>query len=166
MSASTEAVPGARHKARPAPRTPLTIRVRTRLHRGRLDHRLASGADPNLDPLCRERAHQLVGEDWRRSSATNLERLLAEADSPPRQFNPRVPIARAAIRDSRWALDTIVERLRAPAYISPQGAAMVAVLLADGAGPLYGGGPADPEVLSRALEVTLHAIDNGPVLVG
>jgi hypothetical protein len=166
MNASTHTIPGARHKVRRAPQTPLPIRVRTRLHRGRLDREIVSGADPNLGPLRRERAHQLVGDEWRRRSATNLERLLVEADSPPHPFNPRVPLARAAIRDSRWSLDTIVERLRAPAYISPQGVAMITVLLADGAGPLYGSGPADPKVLGSALEVTLHAIDNGPVLVG
>jgi hypothetical protein len=165
MSASTETIPGAWHKVRRAPRTPLAIRVRTRLHRDRLDRELVSGADPNPDPLRRERALQLVGEGRRGTTATSIERLLAEANSPPRPFNPRVPIARAAIRDSRWTLDTIVERLRAPTYISPQGVAMITVLLADGAGPLYRGAPAGHEGLGRTLETTLHAIDNGPVLV-
>jgi hypothetical protein len=164
MNAATEAIPGTGQKVHRVPRTPLPIRIRTRLHRGRLDRELVSGADPNLGPLRRERAQQLVGEEWRRRSATNLERLLAEADSPPRPFNPRVPIARAAIRDSRGSLDTVVERLRAPAYISPQGVAMITALLSDGAGPLYGSGTSDSEVLGRALEDTLHAIDNGPEL--
>jgi hypothetical protein len=166
MSASTEAFHGASWKARRTLPTPLRIRIWTRLYRGRLDRELVSGADPNLDPLRHERARQLVGEEWRRRSATSLERLLAEADSPARRFTSKVPIARAGIRDSRRRLDTIVERLRAPAYISPQGVAMITTLLADGAGPLYGSGTADSEVLDRALEMTLHAIDNGPVLVG
>jgi hypothetical protein len=166
MSASTGAIPGASWKARRTPPTTIRIRIWTRLHRGRLDRELVSGADPNLDPLRQERARQLVGEEWRRRCAASLERLLAEADSPARPFTSKVPIARAAIRDSRWSLDTVVERLRAPAYLSPQGVAMVTVLLADGAGPLYGSGPADSAVLGRALEDTLHAIDNGPVLVG
>jgi len=166
MSASTEAIRGVSQKVRRTPPVPLGIRFRTRFHRGRLDRELVSGADPNLDPPRRERARQLVGEEWRGTTATSLEHLLAEADSPPRPFTPRVPIARAAIRDSRWTLDTIIERLRAPAYVSPQGVAMITVLLADGAGPLYGGGPADSAMLGRALEVTLHAIDNGPALVG
>jgi hypothetical protein len=166
MNASTEAMPRTGQKAPRVPRTPPAIRIRTRLHRGRLDHELVSGADPNLDPLRHERARQLVGEGWRRRCAASLELLLAEADSPARPLNPKVPIARAAVRDSRWRLDTVIERLRAPAYISPQGVAMITVLLADGAGPLYGTAPSHPEVLGRALEDTLHAIDNGPALDG
>jgi hypothetical protein len=166
MNASTEAIPGTGQKVRRVPRTPPAVRIQTRLHRGRLDHELVSGADPNLDPLRHERARQLIGEGWRRRCAASLELLLAEADSSPRPFSPKVPIARAAIRDSRSSLDTVVERLRAPAYTSPQGVAMVTVLLADGAGPLYGSGTSDSEVLGRALEDTLHAIDNGPVLEG
>jgi hypothetical protein len=117
-----------------------------------------------VDPLRHERARQLVGEEWRRRCAASIELLLAEADSPGRPFNPKVPIARAAVRDSRWRLDTVIERLQAPAYISPQGVAMITVLLADGAGPLYGSAPSHPKMLGRALEDTLHAIDNGPVL--
>jgi hypothetical protein len=89
MNASTEAIPRTGWKARRVPRTPPAIRIQTRLHRGRLDHELVSGADPDLDPP---------------------------------------------------------------------------VLLADGAGPLYGNGPSHAEVLVRALEDTLHAIDNGPGL--
>ena len=166
MSASTEAIPGVNQKVRRTPAVPLGIRIRIRLHRDRLDRDLVSGVDPNLGTLHRERARQLVGEGWRDRTATSLERLLAEADRPRRGFSSKVPIARAAIRDSRWTLDTIVERLRAPAYVSPQGVAMITVLLADGTGPLYGNRPADSRVLGRALEVTLHAIDNGPVLVG
>jgi hypothetical protein len=166
MNASTEAMPRTGQKARGVPRTPPAIRIQSRLHRGRLDRELIAGAEPNLDPLRHERACQLVGEEWRRRCAASLERLLAEADSPPRPFNPKVPIARAAIRDSRCRLDTLVERLRGPAYVSPQGVAMITVLLADGAGPLYGSAPSHPEVLVRALEDTLHAIDNGPVLDG
>lgn len=61
---------------------------------------------------------------------------------------------------------SLVERLRAPAYVSPQGVAMITLLLADGTGPLYGNQPVDSRVLSGALEVALHAIDNGPALVG
>jgi hypothetical protein len=166
MNASTEAIPRTDPKVGRVPRTPAGIRIQTRLHRGRLDHELVSGADPNHGPLRRERARQLVGEEWRRRCAASLEGLLAEADSPPRALNPKVPLARAAIRDSRGGLDTLVERLRAPAYISPQGVAMITVLLGDGAGPLYGSGTSDSEVLGRALDDTLHALDNGPVLVG
>ena len=165
MSATTEAIGSASQKVGSAPAVPLSIRIRVRLHRRRLDAELASGADPNTDPLRHKRAQELVGEECRRKIAASLERLLAEAGSAPRSFTSKVPIARAAIRDTHWGLDTIVERLKAPAYISPRGVAMISMLLCDGAGPLYGN-PTKSQVLRRALEATVDAIDHGPVLVG
>jgi len=77
-----------------------------------------------------------------------------------------VPLARAAVRDSRTELDTVVERLKTPAYISARGVAMISVLLSDGAGPLYGRDPANSRVLRKALEAVIDCLDNGPVLVG
>lgn len=166
MSATTEVVEGMSLKVKPAGSTPLSTRIRTRLHRHRLDRELVLGADPNTDPLRRDRARELVGERCRRRIAAIFERLLAEADSSPRPFTSRVPIARAAIRDSRGELETIVERLKTPAYISARGVAMISVLLSDGASPLYGNHPANSRVLHRALEATVDSIDNGPMLVG
>lgn len=166
MSATAEVTRGANQKVRTSGAVSLGIRVRTRLHRHKLDKELASGADPNINSLRYERARELVGEQSCRRIAASLERLLAEVDSGPRAFSARVPIARAAIRDSRGNLDTIVERLKAPAYISAQGVAMISLLLSDGAGPLYGIDPAHSRELHRALETVLDAIDHGPVLVG
>lgn len=166
MSATMEVTGRPGQKLRSAGTSSLGTRFRTRLRRHSLDKALASGADPNTDVLRRERASELVGEKTRQEVAARVERLLAEADSSPRGLlSPRVPVARAAIRDSRWNLETIVERLKAPAYISSQGVAMVSLLLSDGASPLYGNDPAHSAELHRALETVVHAIDNGPVLV-
>ena len=166
MSATTEVFRSPGQKVRKAGTSSLSNRLRARLRRHKLDKALASGADPNTDALRWERAHELVGEKSRLEIAERLERLLAEADSAPRGwFTSRVPIARAAIRDSRRDLQTIVERLRAPAYISAQGVAMASLLLSDGAGPLYGSRTRAQELRS-ALAVTVDAIDHGPVLVG
>jgi hypothetical protein len=159
MSATAEVTWGADQKARASGGASLGTRVRTRLHRHKLDKELASGADPNINSLRYERARELVGEQNRRRIAASLEQLLGEADSSPRAFTSRVPIARAAIRDSRGSLDTIVELLRTPAYISAQGVARISLLLSDGAGPLYGNNPAHSEELRRALETVVDTID-------
>jgi hypothetical protein len=166
MSATTEVIPSATQKLRPAPAPPLGTRLRTRLHRQKLDRELALGADPNIGALRKERARELVGEECRRTLAASLERLSKEADAPPRPLTSRVPIARAAIRDSICKLETIVERLKAPAYISPRGVAIISALLADGAGPLYGNDPYNSQALPRVLEAAIDCLDNGPVLVG
>jgi hypothetical protein len=159
MSATAEVTRGINQKVRTSGAVSLRIRVRTRLRRHKLDRELASGVDPNINPLCCERARELVGEQNRKRIAASLEQLLGEADSGPRAFTSRVPIARAAIRDSRGYLDTIVELLRTPAYISAQGVARISLLLSDGAGPLYGNNPAHSEELRRALETVVDTID-------
>lgn len=165
MSA-TKALPGspAVQTVRAPDAGKLATRFRTRLHRHGLDRELASGADPNSDPLRRARARALVRSDSRIKVAASVERLIAEASSPPRPFTPRVPIARPAIRDCGAELETIVERLKAPAHISPQAVAMISLLLSDGAGPLYGRNPAHTDVLRGTLQVAIAAVDHGPVL--
>lgn len=166
MSAVTDVISGQSEKIRVTDPTPLRTRIRTRLHRHGLDVDLASGADPNTDPIRRQRASELVGAKARRRIAASLERLLAEADSPAGPLSSRVPVARAAIRDSRSDLEMIDERLKAPSYISPQAVAMVSLLLTDGAGPLYGSDPAHSQELPGALAVAIDAIDHGPFLAG
>jgi hypothetical protein len=166
MSATAEVRRGVVQKVRPPGSGSLRTRIRARLHRHRLDSELASGADPNIDPIRRERAQDLLGEETRHRVAASLESLLAEADSPAHGLTAKAPIARAAIRESRWDLETIIERLKAPAYISSQGVAMILLLLADGASPLYGNNRARSGELCRALAATVEAIDHGPVLVG
>jgi hypothetical protein len=165
MSATAEVTRSPNQKTRGAGASSLTNRLRARLHRHKLDKALAYGADPNTDSLRRERAQELVGEKKRHEIAACLERLLVEADSPPHGlFSSRVPIARAAIRDSRWDLETIVERLKAPTYISPQGVAMLSLLIYDGAGPLYGS-HYSARCLRWRLATVVDAIDHGPVIV-
>ncbi|HEY5332381.1 MAG TPA: hypothetical protein VIJ21_02455 [Solirubrobacterales bacterium] len=166
MSATTQLVQGVGHKPRAARTRRSKTRLRTRLHRRRIDQELVSGVDPNADPLCRERAGELVGERCRRRLAETLESLLLEADSSAHLFTSRVPLARAAIRDSRLELGIVIERLTTPAYISPRGVAMISVLLSDGAGPLYGRDPANSPLLRKALEAVVDCLDNGPFLVG
>jgi hypothetical protein len=164
MSATTEAVASGSRKHRPAAATPLRIRLRVLLHRGRLDRELAAGADPNATALRRERARKLLGERMRREIAASLERLLADAECSPAPFSSRVPIARNAIRDSRCDLEDVVRRLKEPAYISPQGVAMLNLLLSDGTSPFFTPDPS-PRRLRWSLAAVATAIDHGPVMV-
>jgi len=164
MSATVETVARGDRKLRPAARTSLRIRLQALARRGRLDRELAAGADPNATALRRERAHRLLSDRMRGDLAQALENLLADAERSPKPFSSRVPIARAAIRDSRWDIESIVQRLREPAYISPQGMAMLSVLLSDGTGPLFGSDPS-PRRLRWSLAAVATAIDHGPVMV-
>jgi hypothetical protein len=166
MSATVEATRELDQEVRRSREPSLGTRIRVRLNHHRIDRELARGADPNTDPLRYERARELVGDESRRRLGAGLEGLLAAADTGPIRFSSKVPVARLAIRESRPDIETIVERLSPPAYLSPQGVAMVAVLLADGAGPLYASAATPSPELHRALETVVHAIDNGPVLVG
>jgi hypothetical protein len=166
MSATTQLIRGVGHELTPTHTTRSAVRLRTRLHRRRLDRELTSGIDPNSDPLRRERAHELVGERCRRRFAATFETLQLEADSSAHLFTSKVPIARAAIRDSRPELTAVIERLTTTAYISPRGVAMISVLLSDGTGPLYGRDPANCRLLRNALKAVIDCLDNGPFLVG
>jgi hypothetical protein len=151
---------------------PLNARVKARLHRHHLDTELAAGVDPNVDPAHRERAEELLADKSRRRLAGALERLLGEADSGPSIFSPKIPIAKEAVRDCRLEIETLVERLDSPAFISAQGVAKLGLMLSDGASPIYSPGlfkaddPKRSEELSSALEATIEAIDHGPVIVG
>lgn len=140
---------------------PLSIRIRTWLHRYKVDRELAAGADPNLDPLRRARACELVRESTRHKIADSLERVLRQVDSIPQGRSSQAPIAGGPILYSRSDLETIVERLKAPAAASPQGVAKAVLLLTECTGPLYGG---SEQELARASRAAVHAIDRGPAL--
>jgi hypothetical protein len=166
MSATTEVRRDQSKLIRTSEEAPSWMTFRVWLHRSSLDSELAIGADPNRDPLLRARAQELVGEKARRRIAESFERVLCEVDSAPSLFTSRAPIARTAVRETRPALETVVERLKAPAYVSPQGVAMARRLLTDGAGPMYGQGPQESGALLRqSLGALIDAIDHGPVIV-
>ena len=61
---------------------PLSSRVRTAVHRGRLTRALAEGADSSASPELALRARQLTSERNRRTLARGLRRTIAEARQP------------------------------------------------------------------------------------
>lgn len=119
------------------------VRVRTWLSRHKLDLQLAAGADPNPDPMLRQRALELLDPDSRRRLANSLEELVDE---------------------SVLEFDLLVERLRAPAPIRAQGVAKASLLVIDATGPLWGAG-GDAELSAAAVEA-LNGLDLGPALDG
>jgi hypothetical protein len=143
---------------------PLSVQIPTRVLRNRLDRQLAAGADPNVSVLLHERARQLLTEENRRAIAARLRALMEDAAAEPRSFSSRVPIARNAIRDSRWDIEEIIEQLTSPAYLCPQGIAQLSLLLAEGTSPLFGPGT-PPRQLRWSLLVAAEGMDHGPVLV-
>ena len=117
-----------------------------------LDRRVADGVDPSHSPIYAARSRRLTGEKSRRTLARSLERLVEEADAPPRRpsLSSAVRPSRARVHEARPQLLMLASRLRGGAAVDPRGLAAIRVLLTDGAGPVYTNG--DPETLKRRLE--------------
>ena len=116
----------------------------------RLDRALAEGTSPEANASLAARAAQLTSTGFRRDLAAGLRRILVAAE--PHE-PPALPVAARALLDparpSRLTLRTarisrsapllaeLASRLLEPGPVPVRGVAMVAELLADGAGPLY-----------------------------
>lgn len=163
MRANSGAIAPGRPRLGPARLPSPALRLRVRLQRHKLDRQLAAGANPNASDRLRERGRQLVTEESRRSIAAGLRRFLDDASCGRVSLSSQVPIARNAIRDSRWDIEEIIERLDAPSYLCAQGLAQLSLLLTEGTSPLFG--PATPpRQLRRELLAAVQGLDSGPVL--
>ncbi len=143
------AAPPIANRARPArqPLTPLLARLRSHS----LDKRLAHGIEPWRTPMLATRARQLTSARRRRSLARCLERLVEQAEEPPRtSFSAVVHPSRPRVREARPLLLMLAARLRASDPVDPRGVAALKNLLSDGNSPVYTRG--DPETLARALQ--------------
>lgn len=164
MSANSGAIATGRPRLRPARLPWPTLRFRVRLQRHKLDRQLAAGVNPNASDRLRERSRQLVTKESRRSIAASLRRFLDDASCGSASLSSQVPIARDAIRASRWDIEEIIERLDAPSYLCAQGLAQLSLLLTEGTSPLFG--PATPpQPLRWELLAAVQGLDSGPVLV-
>jgi hypothetical protein len=137
-------------------------RMLARCAGGRLDRELAAGTSPEISVGLAARAMQLTSMKYRRELATNVQRILAAAGSPPAAEptiagHPlRLPLSRARIRRSAAPLAALAGCLTTPGPVPVQGVAMVSRLLTDGAGPLYCAARGDDlgvmiETMTRAL---------------
>ena len=122
-------------------------RVLARGQAARLDRELAEGASPEANATLAARATRLTSTEFRRDLAASLRRILAVAGEPATAADARVPLGsgrpvRVPVRAERVSrsaplLAELASRLLEPGPVPVRGVAMVARLLADGAGPLY-----------------------------
>jgi hypothetical protein len=129
-------VPKVRTTRHPAQRWGLRSHLRARLQRNTLDRQLAAGARPATRTPLGLRSAQLSSPAGR----TQLANALVEAVGEARRGEPmnigRRP-QRAQVRTEADAILALASRLREPTPIDVRGAAMVALLVNDGAGPLH-----------------------------
>jgi hypothetical protein len=114
----------------------VALRVEVFLRRWSLDHRLAMGERPELDPALALRARQLMQDKTRRSLARSLRRSLQLAYQPMR-WGSSAPLDRRAVVDATPLMDGIARRLTAPMPVGVRGVALISDMLGDGASPLY-----------------------------
>jgi hypothetical protein len=132
--------------------------LRVLLNRSRLDARLAEGESPSNDAALALRAPQLCTPRTRRGVASGLERALT--DSGPRGFSAAVPVDRRAVIAARPYLAQLIEVLRSPREIAPQGVARARRLLTEGSSPLYA--PSEPSDLRHEAHLALFWLEPAP----
>jgi hypothetical protein len=130
----------------------ILTRLKAATGRTSLDRSLARGADPDT---CRElacRAHVLRGWRVRHAFADGIERIVHDAEYPDPRYSARAPVAREEVLAARSDLLRAAQALRAEPPAGARGIAEVALLLTDGAGPLFTEHPAGTlrEAASRA----------------
>jgi hypothetical protein len=113
------------------------MRLRIRLKRRRLDRELLAGLGPTQDPLILWRARQLTDRSARADLAGLLERVLKISREPQSRLRGAVSIQRGSVRAAAPDIRHLIDLLRGPQRISPQGVVMAYRLLTDGTGPLY-----------------------------
>jgi len=130
-------------------------RLRVLLNRPGLDARLAQGEPPSDDASLALRAAQLCAPRTRTRVASCLERAMADDGRPG--LSAAVPINRRAVQSARPYLVQLIETLRSPAPVAPQGVARARQLLTNAASPLYP--PAQPADLRHAAGQALWELD-------
>ena len=140
-----------------APRPGVGLRLRTWWRRDRLDEQLANGTDPRTSAELTLRAEQLGSAAERVRLAEYLERVLRVADEPAGMSGLLLRRGQVhACADELLALD---RRLRDDRPIELRGAAMTAVLLSNGGGPLYY--DRGSVLLREAVQSARLALDEG-----
>ena len=107
------------------------------IHRLTLDRQLANGASILAGPALARRADKLSSRRCRRSLATGLRRVLADAERPPRYLSAAIPVERRAVLRSRQVIERIVAVLDADDPVGVEGVAQIRALLTDGSSPFY-----------------------------
>jgi hypothetical protein len=151
-------VPRFRAATEPTRRT-LGRRASLWLHRVELDEQLAAGAQPSADSLLRDRAEQLGARGERAKLARGLAEALREARRPKPISGTRLPLRRGEIRNCDEDIIALIRRLEDDGAIDVQGAAMVSLLLSDGASPLYRAGDRSLRFAIRSARLALDPVE-------
>ncbi len=122
-------------KAASRSQAPAGLRLRTWWRRDRLDAALAKGTDPRTSAELTLRAERLASRPVRDRMAENLEGALREALQPAKIG--RLLLRRRQAQACADELLALARRLRDDEPIDLRGAAMTALLLTNGRGPLY-----------------------------
>jgi hypothetical protein len=147
---------------RTTPDAPLVLAARrrratalARLRAFALDRRLAAGQAPESGCLLATRATLptlLVAPKARHRLADAWEDLLRRASEQQAPIDPRVPIARDAVRASATGIRALAAALRTDAPVPAQAVARASLLLTDGASPVYRRGTDLRDVIGRVTE--------------
>jgi hypothetical protein len=137
----------------------LSIRLRRRLRRNRLDAELAQGGDPSASAELTVRAAQLRSPAERTRLANALTKALGSARGPNLgAFTPRAQRHDAAIRQAADEVLALALRLRDDRTIEVGGAAMAALLVNDRASALHRGPAHELQAAAKAARL---ALDDG-----
>jgi hypothetical protein len=136
-------------------RPSLGLRLRVSIQSTALDNELARGTSPMQSRALALRARQLVEPKRRERLAFALESLCEHAQRA--SSASIVPLPRGEITQAGAWLLALEQRLRDPRPIYAGGAAMISVLLRDGAGPAYT--PGAGLELRRRLRAAAAALD-------
>ncbi len=139
-------------------------RLRTWLRRRRLDRELLAGLDPNRNVLLIERSRQLTSVSGRAEVASLLERAVGREDELQWRPNGAINVQHGAVLIATPEIETVIERLRGPDPVSPQGVVLIHRLLSDGAGPLYYDS-GDDRQLAVVVRRIAASLEHGPALL-
>jgi hypothetical protein len=124
----------------------LRLQLNAALHSAALDRTLAGGIDP----------HALTGPRGRKRVADGLARALRSAQDPRPGITAAVRPDARELLGARTAITAAERRLRGPEAVTPQGVAMLSLLLTDGASALYL--PKGPGELASQLRAAAAAL--------
>jgi hypothetical protein len=105
-----------------------------------LDRALAAGAPPEATPALALRARRLIALPYRRSLAEAYRRILFQACEPSASSLVTVLPRPSRVTAAGDELTRLADTLMQAAPVAARGVAEALLLLADGAGPLYGAG--------------------------
>jgi hypothetical protein len=121
-----------------AARTPLLLRARVLMTRGRLDRQISTGGPCEANEALALRTSQLTDPTSQRRIAANLRRVVAYAERHrARALTSAVLIEPRSVREGRDAILGLAEWLERGEPVSPRGILLAQRLLTDGVSPLF-----------------------------